>query len=256
MNMNLGAEPKKVAMLGGLVVVLLAVWLYNSSQTPDYGAPSSTPVKAPKEVGSLPASAPPPPPARRDAPTAPRRAGSRQQLRSTMQDFKPKLFDKENPVDPTKVDPTLVTQTLAKLQAVTLSGGSRSLFDFGAAAAPAVDVPKGPIIKPKPKPKGNYPFYGPVKPVDKPVTAEVKAPPPPPPPIPLKFYGFVTSKRDGSKRAFFMEGEEIYIAGEGDLMKKRYKVVKIGVNSVTVEDTQHKSQQALPLVEEQPSGSD
>lgn len=258
MNMNLGAEPKKVAMLGGLVVVLAAVWVYNSSQTPDYGPSSSSQppssVKAPKEVGAMPSS--PPPPARRDAPGAPRRTGSRQQLRSTVQDFKPKLFDKDNPVDPTKVDPTLGTQTLAKLQAVTLSGGGRSLFDFGAAAAAPVDVPKGPIIKPKPKPKGNYPFYGPVKPVEKPVTAEVKPPPPPPPPIPLKFYGFVTSKRDGSKRAFFMEGEEIYIAGEGDLMKKRYKVVKIGVNSVTVEDTQHKSQQALPLVEEQPSGSD
>ena len=39
---------------------------------------------------------------------------------------------------------------------------------------------------------------------------------------------------------------------EGDLVKNRYKIVRIGVNSVIVEDIQFKSQQTLPL-EEQPS---
>jgi hypothetical protein len=39
------------------------------------------------------------------------------------------------------------------------------------------------------------------------------------------------------------------IAGEGDTIKKRYKIVRIGVNSAVVEDTEFKSnnQQTLPL---------
>jgi hypothetical protein len=246
LKLNLGAEPKKVASLGGLLLVLIAVWLYPSGDAPP--ATGSTPT-APRPVN---APAAPPPVVRRDA-TAARgpatRAGSRQQLRSSVQDFKPKLFDKDNPVDPTKVDPTLASQTMARLQSIALSGGGRSLFDFGASTA-AAPQPVGPIIKVPPKPKGNGPFIGPVKPP--PIVAEVKAPPPPPPPIPLKFYGFVFSKRQGAKRAFFMEGEEIYIAAEGESMKNgRYRLVKIGVNSATVEDTTNKNQQALPLVEEQ-----
>jgi len=252
--MKLGAEPKKVAALGGLMVVLIAVWLFNSSQAPETG-PSSAPPVAPPAVGGIPTGT-----GRRDLPgnTATaggvqKRVGSRQQLRSNVQDFKPKLFDKDNPVDPTKVDPTLSTGVMAKLQAVTLSGGGRSLFDFGPVAR-AVEVPKGPIIKVPAKPK--YPIYGPAKPEEKPVVAEVKPPPPPPPPIPLKFYGFVLSKRDGGRRAFFMEGEEIHIASEGETMKKRYKLVRIGVNSALVEDLNHKHQQSLPLVEEQQGSND
>ena len=39
------------------------------------------------------------------------------------------------------------------------------------------------------------------------------------------------------------------IAGEGDTIKKRYKIVRIGVNSAVVEDTEFKggNQQTLPL---------
>lgn len=249
MKLTLGAEPKKVAALGGLLLVLIAVWLFDPTGGAD--APTPGPSTAPKAVT-------PPPPITRPG-TAPRggvpaRAGSRQQLRATVQDFKPKLFDKDNPVDPTKVDPTLATQTIARLQNVTLSGGGRSLFDFGAASAP-VEAPKGPIIKPVLKPKREHPFVGPIKPVDPPkVVAEVK-PVVPPAPIPLKFYGFVFSQRQGTKRAFFMEGEDIYIAGEGEMIKgNQYRLVKIGVNSVTVEDVPNKNQQALPLVQEQQGG--
>ncbi len=46
-----------------------------------------------------------------------------------------------------------------------------------------------------------------------------------------------------------MDGEDIVIAAEGDMIKKRYKIVRIGINSAVVEDTQFKSnnQQTLPL---------
>jgi hypothetical protein len=74
------------------------------------------------------------------------------------------------------------------------------------------------------------------------------APTPPPPPIPLKFYGF--SSRTGSKRAFFLDGDDIDVAGENEVIKNRYKVIKIGINSVEIEDLNYKHQQTLPLVAE------
>jgi hypothetical protein len=84
----------------------------------------------------------------------------------------------------------------------------------------------------------------PPKPAEAVKPAEPKAPP-----IPLKFYGFVNPPKAGIKRAFFLDGDEIIIAGEGDTVKKRYKIVRIGLNSAVVEDTQFKSnnQQTLPL---------
>jgi hypothetical protein len=255
MAMKVGAEPKKIAILVGLLVVAGAVFLYNSSQTPQTGDPGPTTAatRAPQDLKTLPTVAPPPVTASRPGGpgSGPRRTGSRQQLRGNVQEFKPKLYDKDNPVDPTKVDPTLSTGLIARLQDVKLSGGGRSLFDFGNTAA-AVDVPKGPIIKPGPaKPKGTYIVYGPEKPPPPP-PPPVKAPPPP---IPLKFYGFVNARKNGPKRAFFMEGEDIYIAGEGEGMKNnRYRLIRIGVNSALVEDTSTKHQQSLPLVEEQNPG--
>jgi hypothetical protein len=85
----------------------------------------------------------------------------------------------------------------------------------------------------------------------KPAFPPVPPPPPPPPPIPLKFYGYITPSSAGGKRAFFLEGEEIHVVTEGDIVKRRYKIVRIGINSVVVEDTEFKNQQTLPL-EEQP----
>jgi hypothetical protein len=74
--------------------------------------------------------------------------------------------------------------------------------------------------------------------------------PPPPPPITLKYYGFTSPSGAAAKTAFFLDGDDILIAKEGDTLKKRYKVVRIGVNSVVMEDTDSKRQQTLPLAEE------
>jgi hypothetical protein len=79
-----------------------------------------------------------------------------------------------------------------------------------------------------------------------------QGPPPaaPPPPILLKYYGYSSAKGDNRKRAFFLDGDDILMASEGEVVKKRYKVVRIGVNSVVMEDTQFKHEQTLPLLEE------
>ena len=50
--------------------------------------------------------------------------------------------------------------------------------------------------------------------------------------------------------AFFLDGEDIIVTWEGDMIKNRYKVVRVGVNSVEMEDTQFKSTQTLQLQED------
>ena len=55
-----------------------------------------------------------------------------------------------------------------------------------------------------------------------------------------------------AKRAFFLDGEDIVVAGENDVIRNRFKIIRIGVNSAVVEDTTNKIQQTLPLVEELP----
>jgi hypothetical protein len=67
----------------------------------------------------------------------------------------------------------------------------------------------------------------------------------------FKYYGYKVLKSNGRKEAFLLDGDEIIIAGEDEPVKRgRYKVVKIGVNSITIEDTQFKSTQTLPMQED------
>lgn len=233
--MKLGAEPKKLAILGSLLLVALVVFFINSGDSS--GSPSPTPATAPATALPSPAAGP------RDAAAAARPSRSSSNRRET-REFRPTFGwrrGEERP-DPMKIDPTLHLGILEKLQQVKVEGPRRSVFEFGQAAAPKPEPSKMAAVKPVPVPS---PFIGPKPPPKE----EPPPPPPPPPPIPLKFYGYA-NPADKTKRAFFMEGEEIFIATEGELIKRRYRIVRIGVNSAVVEDTEHKNQQTLPLEEQ------
>ena len=71
--------------------------------------------------------------------------------------------------------------------------------------------------------------------------------PPPPPPITLKFYGFANKPGDPAKKVFLSEGDSIFIAGEGEVVNRRYKVGKIGLSSVEIEDLLNHNKQTIPL---------
>jgi hypothetical protein len=161
------------------------------------------------------------------------------------EEFHPVLHSKrpEDRIDPMTIDPILRLDMLAKVQGVELAGGSRNLFQY---STPPVktEALKGP--EPKVVPKAGSQA---VRAADDPAKP---AGPPPPPPINLKYYGFSTARNNGRKTAFFLDGDEISVAAEGDTVKKHYRVVRIGVNSVVMEDTESKRQQSLPLTEEQP----
>ncbi|MGC2447398.1 MAG: hypothetical protein WA477_07130 [Candidatus Sulfotelmatobacter sp.] len=61
---------------------------------------------------------------------------------------------------------------------------------------------------------------------------------PPPPsatPIPLKFYGFASSPGE-PKKIFLKLGEDVFVAGEGEIVDRRYKVIRISNTSVEIQD--------------------
>jgi hypothetical protein len=225
MPANVGAEPKKIAALAVIVVAGVLVYLYNRN-------PSEGPVSPPQILSRAPVTT-----SYGAGVARPERGSFRVNAgASASREFRPSLKVKD--LEPSSIDPTLHLGLLAKLKAVAVDPSSRSLFEIG--AAPPSDI----NVKEPEKIAIAHIFVGPLapKPVEPP--AEPKAPP-----IPLKFYGFVNKSKVGDKRAFFLDGEDIVIAAEGDMIKKRYKIVRIGVNSAVVEDTQFKSnnQQTLPL---------
>jgi len=230
--MKLGGDRKRLAMLGGLVVI--GGYLFYSNVVSDSPAPRETP----RPTGALSHTSPAPPEAPGVPPKRPIQTGR------ASEDFRPRMPNQksgkpEDRIDPMSIDPTLRTDLLTKVQGVELAGGSRNLFQFG--AAPPPPLPKGDDIV-----KVKDPASEPPKPMGPPAPP----PPPPPPPILLKYYGYSSAKGDARKHAFFLDGDEILVAAEGEMVKKRYKVVRIGVNSVVMEDTQFKHEQTLPLAEE------
>jgi len=218
---KVGAEPKKVALLALLLVVLAYVTYTNVLQS----GPAPSPARATVTRPPAPLSAARPEPEARPAPARP-----------VLREFRPSLRvdRREQRPDPASIDPTLRLDLLARLQTVTLTGGARNLFQFGPAPLPKTPEPK--VI-----PKSENP------PAEAPKPAE--PPKPPPPPIPLKFYGYASNSGPGPRRAFFLNGEDIIVASEGEVIEKRYKVVRIGINSAVVEDVEHKHQQTLTLEE-------
>jgi hypothetical protein len=237
MKMQLGAEPKKIAILVGLLVVAVVVFMMNSDPSPGTTATAT---------GSAPAAQVPPSNTQLATPAA---AANRPRGRTSGGQFTPRLRPKpgEQRPDPMTIDPTLRLDVLAKLQNVSVEGTRRSIFDFSQPPAPKPDPTKV-VAAAKPVPNPIVPIQ-PVKPVEQAPPAKPTAPP-----IPLKFYGYVNpaGQNAGAKRAFFMEGEEIFVAQEGEIVKKRYKIVRIGVNSAVLEDTQFPgTQQTLPLEEQQ-----
>jgi hypothetical protein len=80
--------------------------------------------------------------------------------------------------------------------------------------------------------------------------AAYRTPPPPvAPPIPLKFFGFA-SKPGEPKKIFLQQGEDIFVAGEGEIVNRRYKVVHISPTSVEMQDVVNSGPpQNIPLTQ-------
>ena len=242
--MQVGAERNKIIALSVLGVVAAYLFYDNVLATPGSTAPKSP---AAARIMSTPAATPVPGPAVPDI----RRA--RVPVRGTSNEFRPKFTQRaEDKPNLANIDPKLQLALLAKVQAVEREGGERNLFQFGSAPPP-------------PGPKGELVAGGKINPKtpdqiakEKELAAAALTPAEPvkqpPPNIPLRYFGYATPKTTGAKRAFFMEGEDIYVAAEGEIIKKRYKLIRIGLTSVTMEDLDTKNQQTLIILKEQQAG--
>ena len=127
------------------------------------------------------------------------------------------------------LDPTLRMEQLERSRHVSYSGESRNIFQFYTPPSPE---PAPASVVPTPAPRN------PSSRAPQPLT------------IPLKFYGIASRPGNLNKKAFLTDGEEIFIGEEGDLIAKRYKIIRIGVNSIEVEDSRDQRREQLPLIEE------
>ena len=130
---------------------------------------------------------------------------------------------------PQSLDPTLRFDWLRQSEDTKYEGSGRNIFQA------QVELPK-PIVNPA---------------LDKRKKALPPPPPqgpPPPPPIDLKFYGFA-SKPGEPKRIFLSQGEDVFIASEGEIVDRRYKILRISPVSVEVEDVLNNNRQEIPLTQ-------
>jgi hypothetical protein len=128
------------------------------------------------------------------------------------------------------LDPSLRYDWLRVSEDTKYSGSGRNIFRAQA------DIPK-PIAPPNIEKKAPE---GPVLP----------QPPAPPPPINLKFFGFA-SKPGELKKVFLSQGEDVFIAHEGDIVDRRYKVMRITPMAVEIEDVLNNNRQSIPLTQQQ-----
>lgn len=93
----------------------------------------------------------------------------------------------------------------------------------------AVALPPEPLPAPKPGDSGYVP---------KPGDPDYVPPLPPPPQLPanLKFFGYGTVPVGSGRLAFFTDGNDVYITGEGDVLLGRYRIVKIGNANLEFEE--------------------
>ncbi len=60
--------------------------------------------------------------------------------------------------------------------------------------------------------------------------------PPPPPPPPVRFYGFAEGSTSGNRRVFLTDGESVFVAKQGDVILRRYRLTRIGNDSIDIEE--------------------
>ena len=123
------------------------------------------------------------------------------------------------------LDPHLRLDLLAQSEGIKYEGSGRDIFADHVDDAPKPPAPSQLVI-------AMQDWRPPV--------------PAPPPPINLKFWGWA-SRPGEPKVVFLAQGENGFAAREGDIVARRYKVIKIGPSSIEVEDVLNNNKQSIPV---------
>ncbi len=111
-------------------------------------------------------------------------------------------------------------------------GGGRDLFRFKVKAPP-----------PTPPPSRVVPPAATTEPAP-----AVASGPPPPPPITLKYIGVVEQSEHKQKIAILSDGRNVPFYGrEGDIIEGRYRILKIGVESIDLAYVDGRGRQTIRL---------
>ena len=105
--------------------------------------------------------------------------------------------------------------------------GNRNPFRFQPKPPPAPP----PMFKPPPVAQAPQPVQPPA--------------PTGPPPIPLKFFAILEGRP--GKIAGLTDGRDVFKGREGDIIDGRYRIVKIGVESIVMEYVDGRGRQTIPL---------
>jgi hypothetical protein len=140
-------------------------------------------------------------------------------------------------------------------------GGGRPSFDPGYRAAGPLEVHLERLTRPRPEPtageRSPFRFEEPSAPrvglgiAPRPPAGPPQTPtssePTPPPPIPLKFIGLVEGSSGTGRVAVLSDGRFVYQGREGDIIDGRYRLVRIGVESVVLEYLDGRGRQTVRL---------
>jgi hypothetical protein len=118
------------------------------------------------------------------------------------------------------VDPTLRLGTLRDTEAAFYLGNGRDIFHV---------VEDRRMVEPPRKEETK---------VDPPKVVVVA-------PIPLSFFGF--SRKNGVSTVFLSKGDDVFLAKEGDIVDRRYRIVRVAPDAVEVQDLLSERSERLML---------
>ena len=133
-------------------------------------------------------------------------------------------------LDPKDLDVRLEDLSAARPE---MPGADRNPFRFVPKPAPPPDVQPGPAPTTKAAPPPPTEVCGDGIDNDQNGQVDDGCGPPPPPPIPLKFIGLIEGQ--GKKLAALSDCKFTYRGEEGEIIDGRYRLVRIGVESVVME---------------------